>query len=61
MRSLRHPASAVQHHKQRKLTRCRLPTLQTPCNLQIAKYSGEKFSLGKVFTTQHHRDVKLGE
>ena len=51
------PASAAQHRQANSLPPAHIPTI---C-LQISKYSGEKFSLGKVFTTQHHRDVKLGE
>lgn len=29
--------------------------------LQIAKYSGEKMSFTKVFTTKKHQEAKLGE
>lgn len=36
----------------------RPPTL--PLAGQVAKYSGETFSLAKVFTTQHHMHAKLG-
>lgn len=28
---------------------------------KVAKYSGEKFSMAKVFTTHHHMETKLGQ
>lgn len=41
--------------------RCRCLQTLYRAHLQIAKYKGERFYLGKVFTTKHHRAVKLCE
>ena len=40
-------------HTQRAAPHC--------ATLQITKYSGEKMSFTKVFTTKKHQEAKLGE